>query len=387
MSLRSLAAFLLCLFLPLCALAQTAPASGAFDTKAKQAFLVDSRTGTILFSRREDEAVTAASLAKAMTLAVVFKALRAGEISLDTTYPVSEYAWRTGGAPSRTATMFAALKSQVRVEDLIRGVAVQAANDACIILAEGMSGSEGAFAARMNEEARALGLTNSHFANATGLPDPGNRVSMRDLVTLARHLQQTYPEFYRYYAEPEFEWNRIKQRNRNPLVAMNIGADGLVMGFAEDAGYGLVASVERDGRGLLLAMSGLSSDKERLEEARRIIDWGMTAFATKTLFKAGETVAEASVYGGSGGGVILVTPQDVDVLLPVDNSERLSARVVYSWPLRAPVAPGQQVGALRIWNGDRFLREVPLQTAGTVEVGTLTRRARDALQELLFFWL
>lgn len=387
MPLRSLAAFLVCLLLPLCALAQAAPVSGAFDTKAKQAFLVDGRTGTILFSRREDETVTAASLAKAMTLAVVFKALRAGEISLDTTYPVSEYAWRTGGAPSRTATMFAALKSQVRVEDLVRGVAVQAANDACIILAEGLAGSEGAFSARMNEEAKALGLANSRFANATGLPDPGNRVSMRDLVTLARHLQQTYPEFYRYYAEPEFEWNRIKQRNRNPLVSMNIGADGLVMGFAEDAGYGLIASLERDGRRLFLAMSGLSSDKERLDEARRIIDWGMTAFVTKTLFKAGETVAEASVYGGSSGGVTLVTPQNVDVLLPVDNAERLSARVVYSWPLRAPVAPGQQVGVLRIWNGDRFLREVPLETAGAVEVGTLTRRARDALQELLFFWL
>lgn len=384
MSFRSLAILLLSLVLGSPAGAQT---PDAFDSKAKQVYLVDSGTGTVLFARKETEPVTAASLAKAMTLAVAFKALKAGEVSLQTTYPVSEHAWRTGGAPSRTATMFAALKSEVPVESLIRGIAVQAANDACIILAEGMAGSEAAFAARMNTEAQALGLSQSRFANATGLPDPGNKTSMRDLVGLARHLRETYPEYYRYYAEPEFEWNRIKQRNRNPLVGMNIGVDGLVFGFAEDSGYGLLASVEREGRRLYLAMSGLANEKERIDEARRMIDWGMTAFGSKRLFKAGDTIAEASVYGGSVHKVALVTPGDVEVLLPVDNKERLSARVVYAWPLQAPIVPGQQVGVLRIWNGDQFLREVPLQTAGAVEVGTLSSRALDALQELLFFWL
>lgn len=386
MSFRVLVVLLFCLLPPNAAAAQVAGAAG-FDTKAKQIYLIDAGTGTILFARKEDEPVTAASLAKAMTLAVVFKAVRDDEISLETTYPVSEHAWRTGGAPSRTATMFAALNSQVRVEDLIRGVAVQTANDACIILAEGMAGSEAAFAARMNKEARALGLTRANFDNATGLPAPGNRISMRDLVVLARHLQQTYPEFYRYYAEPEFEWNKIKQRNKNPLLALNIGADGLVLGFAEDAGYGIVASVQRDGRRLFLAMSGLSSDKERIDEARRVIEWGLSAFASKTLFKAGETVAEASVYGGSAGHVALLTRDDVDVLLPIGNTQRLTARVVYPWPVRAPIAPGAQLGVLRIWNGDQFLREVPLETAAPVEVGTLSSRALDALQELLFFWL
>lgn len=372
-------------------LALTSPAGAqspeAFDTKAKQVYLVDSGTGTVLFARRETEPVTSASLAKAMTLAVVFKALRAGDLALQTTYPVSEHAWRTGGAPSRTATMFAALNSQVPVESLIRGIAVQAANDACIILAEGLAGSETAFAARMNAEAMALGLSRSRFANATGLPDPGNRTSMRDLVGLARHLRETYPEYYRYYAEPEFEWNKIRQRNRNPLVGMNIGVDGLVFGYAEDSGYGLLASVERQGRRLYLAMSGLASEKDRIDETRRMIDWGMTAFGSKVLFKAGDTIAEASVFGGSLPKVALVTPGDVEVLLPVDNRERLSARVIYAWPLRAPVVLGQQVGVLRIWNGDQFLREVPLETAGAVEVGTLYSRALDALQELLFFWL
>ena len=390
MSFRSIVILVLSLVLTSSAWAQSqtlAQTPDLFDTKARQAYLIDSGTGTILFSRKESEPVTSASLAKAMTLAVVFKALRTGEIALDTTYPVSEHAWRTGGAPSRTATMFAALKSQVAVEDLIRGVAVQAANDACIILAEGMAGSEAAFAARMNAEAKALGLTQSRFANATGLPDPGNKVSMQDLVTLGRHLRDTYPEYYRYYSEPEFEWNKIKQRNRNPLVGMNIGVDGLVLGFAEDSGYGLLVSVERDNRRLFLALGGLASEKERVDEARRMIDWGMTAFGSRTLFKAGDTVAEASVYGGDVHTVPLVTPGDVEVLLPVDNKERLSARVVYAWPLQAPVVPGQQVGVLRIWNGDRFLRQVPLQTAASVEVGTLFSRALDALQELLFFWL
>ncbi len=384
MSFRSIVIVLLSLVLGSPVGAQT---PNAFDSKAKQVYLVDSGTGTVLFARKETEPVTAASLAKAMTLAVAFKALKAGEVSLQTTYPVSEHAWRTGGAPSRTATMFAALKSEVPLESLIRGIAVQAANDACIILAEGMAGSEAAFAARMNAEAQALGLSQSRFANATGLPDPGNKTSMRDLVGLARHLRETYPEYYRYYAEPEFEWNRIKQRNRNPLVGMNIGVDGLVFGFAEDSGYGLLASVEREGRRLYLAMSGLANEKERIDEARRMIDWGMTAFGSKRLFKAGDTIAEASVYGGSVHKVALVTPGDVEVLLPVDNKERLSARVVYAWPLQAPIVPGQQVGVLRIWNGDQFLREVPLQTAGAVEVGTLSSRALDALQELLFFWL
>ncbi|MFD1326767.1 D-alanyl-D-alanine carboxypeptidase family protein [Mycoplana ramosa] len=384
---RLLTAFFLCLVLPWTVAAQSAGGATAFDTKAKQIYLIDAATGTVLFARGENEPVAAASLAKVMTLAVVFKAVHDGEINLDTTFPVSEHAWRTGGAPSRTATMFAALKSQIRVEDLIRGVAVLAANDACIVLAEGIAGSESAFAARMNQQAKELGLARSRFDNATGLPSPGNKVSMRDLVGLAQHLQGSYPDLYRYYSEPEFEWNKIKQRNRNPLATMNIGADGLVMGFAEDAGYGLVASVERNGRRLFLAMSGLSSDKERLDEARRLIDWAMTSFASRTLFKAGETIAEASVYGGSAGHVPLLARQDVDVLLPIGSTERLSARVIYSWPLRAPVASGQGVGVLRIWSGDRFLREVPLETAASVEVGTLSSRALDALQELLFFWL
>ena len=375
------------LLMPGLVYAQSAAPQAGFDVKARQVYLIEAETGTVLFARAEDEAVPAASLAKLMTMATVFKALSGGEITLETQYPVSEYAWRTGGAPSRTSTMFAALKSNVRVEDLIRGVTVQFANDACIILAEGIAGSETAFAERMTKEARELGLTQTTFANATGLPAPENKVTMREMVVLARHLQTTYPERMAYYLEPEFEWNKIKQRNRNPLLGLNIGVTGFVTGFSEEGGYSIVAAVNRDGKHLLLAMGGLENDKVRIDETRRIIEWALSSFERRTLFKQGETIADASVYGGDVSRVPLVAGEQVDVFLPNDNSQRLVARVVYTWPLRAPVEPGQAIGTLRISNEKQILREVPVKTAGTVGVGTLSARALDALVELFFFWI
>lgn len=367
--------------------AQSAAPQAGFDVKARQVYLIEAETGTVLFARAEDEVVPAASLAKLMTMATIFKALASGDITLETQYPVTEHAWRTGGAPSRTSTMFAALKSNVRVEDLVRGVTVQFANDACIILAEGMAGSETAFVERMNSQARELGLSKSTFANATGLPNPGNRVTMREMVLLARHLQTTYPERMGYFVEPEFEWNKIKQRNRNPLLALNIGVTGFVTGFSEEGGYSIVASVNRDGKHLLLAMGGMESDKARVEESRRIIEWALSSFERRTLFKQGEAIADASVYGGDASTVPLVAGEQVDVFLPKDNSQRLVARVVYTWPVRAPVEPDKAVGTLKIWNDKQLLREVPVKTAGTVGEGTLRARALDALIELFFFWI
>lgn len=367
--------------------AQPAAPQAGFDVKARQVYLIEAETGTVLFARAEDELVPAASLAKLMTMASVFKALAGGDITLETQYPVTEYAWRTGGAPSRTSTMFAALKSNVRVEDLIRGVTVQFANDACIILAEGMAGSETAFVKRMNSQARELGLPKSTFANATGLPNPGNKVTMREMVLLARHLQTTYPERMSYFVEPEFEWNKIKQRNRNPLLALNIGVTGFVTGFSEEGGYSIVAAVNRDGKHLLLAMGGMESDKARIEESRRIVEWALSSFERRTLFKQGEAIADASVYGGDASTVPLVAGEQVDVFLPKDNSQRLVARVVYTWPVRAPVEPDRAVGTLKIWNDKQLLREVPVKTAGAVGEGSLRARALDALIELFFFWI
>ncbi|QEE43910.1 D-alanyl-D-alanine carboxypeptidase [Rhizobium sp. WL3] len=355
------------------------------ETKAAQVYLIEASTGTVLLSKNERQSFAPASLAKLMTLEVVFDALKKREIRPDTIYPVSEYAWRTGGAPSRTSTMFAAVKSQVPVGDLVRGIAVQTANDGCLIIAEGMEGSEAKFVERMNARAAELGLTDSRFGNATGLPHPDNRSTLYDLVKLSRHLVDTYPDLYRTFSLPEFEWNKIFQRNRNPLLSY--GADGLGTGFSEGSGFAIVASMERDGRRLFLGMSGVATDKERTEEATRLLTWGFDGFEMRTLFKAGEVIGEASVYGGAQSKVPLVAAEPVEVYVPVNNPDRLQARIVYRWPLQPPVAADREVATLNVFSGERPLRSLPLKSAETVEVGTLRQRAWDAVIELLFFWI
>ena len=359
----------------------------AVTTKARQAYLVEAKTGTVLLAVNENQAFPPASLAKLMTMEVVFSALERGEVSERTQFPVTEYAWRNGGAPSGTTTMFAALKSQVPVIDLVRGVVIQNANDGCIILAEGLSGSEAEFAARMTARAKDLGLGRSTFGNSTGLPEAESFTTARDLVELARHIHRQYPQYYRLYAQPDFEWNKIFQRNKNPLLSLGIGVDGLGAGYAEGAGFATVASVERGGTRLFMALGGLASDKERLEESRRLLEWALSSFETKVLFKADEVVGQASVYGGETRYVDLVAKEPIDIYLPTENPERLTGRIVYRWPLRAPVAEGQPVGSLRIFSGDRLVREVELSTAEAVATGSLASQATDALLELMFFWL
>jgi len=373
------------------AAAASGDANASFVTKAAQAYMVEASTRTVLLAKNENQTFSPASLAKLMTVDLVFDALSKNQITLDTQYPVSEYAWRTGGAPSRTATMFAALKSNVRVEDLIKGIAIQGANDSCIVLAEGMSGSEPAFAAAMTRRAKTLGMERSIFGNSTGLPDGKSRTTALDMVTLAAELQMSYPNLYSYFAQPDFEWNRIFQRNRNPLLGFGMGVDGLATGFAEGEGYSIVASAERDGRRLFMALGGIASDKERTEEAKRVLEWGLTAFESRQIFAGAEVIGEASVYGGTSRSVDLVAKTPVSVYVPISNPERLSARIVYHWPLMAPVEAGHEIGTLRIFAGGRLLREVPLYTKETVEVGSLSSRAVDALMELgetlLFSWL
>ncbi|MBB5278353.1 D-alanyl-D-alanine carboxypeptidase (penicillin-binding protein 5/6) [Rhizobium rosettiformans] len=367
------------------AFAQTAAPAPLIESKAAQVYLIEASTGTVLFSKDETKSFAPASLAKLMTLEVVFDALKKGEIRPDTIYPVSEYAWRTGGAPSRTSTMFAAVKSQVPVADLIKGIAVQTANDGCLIIAEGMAGSEAKFVERMNARAAELGLTESHFANATGLPHPDNRSTLVDLVKLARHLVEAYPDLYQTFSLAEFEWNKILQRNRNPLLP--IGADGLGTGFAEESGFAIIASMERDGRRLFLGLSGAQTDKERTEEATRLLNWGFDGFEMRTLFKPGEVVGEASVYGGNPSKVPLVAHGPVEVYVPINNPDRLQARIVYRWPLKPPLAADREIATLNILSGERPLVSVPLKSAQAVEVGTLRQRAWDAVIELLFFWM
>lgn len=364
-----------------------AVAQQLFETRAKQAYLIDAETGTVLFSKDADAPVPPASLAKIMTMEVVFHAIKSGRLTMEEEFFVSENAWRTGGAPSGTSTMFAAVKSNVRLEDLIQGVIVQSANDGCIVIAEGMAGSEANFAVLMNERARAIGLDKLNFVNSTGLPAEGQTVTMRQMALLGLHMWREYPEFYRYYAQREFTWNGILQRNRNPLLAMNIGADGMKTGFTEASGYAIVGSVERDGRRLFVALSGLESDGQRAEEARKILDWGMRAFEKKQLFAAGEIVGEAQMFGGAKSRVSLRAEGPLSIFVPITNRDRLVARIVYMGPVEAPVEEGVEIGALKVWIGDTLSQEAPLYAAESIGVGSLHQRALDAIEELLIGWL
>ncbi|MET3521387.1 D-alanyl-D-alanine carboxypeptidase (penicillin-binding protein 5/6) [Mesorhizobium abyssinicae] len=358
-----------------------------FETKAAQAFMIDAETGTVLFAKDADKPIPPASMAKLMTMEVVFNAIKSGRMTLDDTFVVSENAWRTGGAPSGTSTMFAKLKSAVRVEDLIQGVTVQAANDGCIVLAEGMAGSESNFAAQMTERARQLGLPKSTFVNSTGLPADGQQTTVHELAQLALHLWRDYPDFYHYYGQPDFTWNKITQRNRNPLLAMGIEADGFVAGTSEAAGFGIVGTVSHNGTRVIAAMSGLASDRERSEEARKLLDWGVRSFQKTEIFAKDEVVGEAQVFGGAKSGVALKAKGPIDIFLPIANRDKLTAKIVYDGPVSAPVEEGQPVGKLRVWIGDTLSQETPLFAAETVGVGTLPQRALDAAKELAVGWL
>lgn len=358
-----------------------------YQTKAKQALLLDADTGTVLFSKEADAKIPPASLAKIMTMEVVFNQLKTGNLSLSDNFFVSENAWRKGGTSSGGSTMFAKLNSEIPLEDLIRGVIIQSANDGSIIIAEGLGGSEAAFSNLMNERARAIGLNNSNFVNSTGLPSEEQFVSIRDLAKLSRHVITEYPDYYKYYSELEFEWNNIKQRNRNPLLRMNIGADGMKTGYTEASGYAIVGSAVRDGQRLITVLSGMESEKERSEEARKILDWGFRAFEKINLFADGEVLGQANVYGGKKSGVDVVGKGPVEIYLPIGNRDKLTARIVYKGPLMPPVEKGAQVATLKVWIGDELSQEIDLYAGETVEKGGLQRQAVDALKELLFGWL
>ena len=354
-----------------------------YETSAKEALLVDADTGTVLFAKNIDKKIPPASLAKLMTMEVVFHQLKNGKLKLTDTFFVSENAWRNGGANSGGSTMFAKVKSEVPLEDLIRGVVVQSANDGCIVIAEGLAGSEIAFAGLMNERARAIGLENSHFTNSTGLPDPLQYVTVADLAKLARHIIREYPEYFRYYSEEAFTWNNITQKNRNPLLPMGIGADGMKTGFTEASGYAIVGTVKRGNQRLVAVLSGMESINERAEETRKILDWGSRAFEKIRIFEENEVVGEAGVYGGAKSGVALMGKGAVEIYVPIGFRDRLQARIAYTGPLVPPVEEGAQVATLRVWIGDQLSQEAPLFAAETVERGGLSRRSMDALKELL----
>jgi D-alanyl-D-alanine carboxypeptidase (penicillin-binding protein 5/6) len=368
----------------LCFLLAALPGAHAepFKTIAPVVYLLDVGTGMVLLSKEPDRPVEPAAMAKMMTVFVVAGALASDETSLERDYPVSEDAWRRGGAPSGSATMFAALRSRIRVADLLRGAMVQAANDACLILAEGIAGSEAAFVERSNKLAQSLGLSNTRFTNVTGFADPKQTTTARDLARLGLALIDTYPQIYAIYSEKEFTWNKIRQLNRNPLLAQNEGADGITTGSSDNAGFGLVASAVRNGRRLMLVLHGLASAKERADEAKRLLDWGFGSFALREAFAAGEPVGEVEVFGGASWRVPVAASAPVKILVRTDAKDGLAARIVYDGPIPAPIRSGDAMGRLQILREGASALEVPLRAVADVPVGSLPKRALGSMYEM-----
>jgi D-alanyl-D-alanine carboxypeptidase (penicillin-binding protein 5/6) len=354
-----------------------------FQTNIPAAVLLDPDSNSLLFDKNGDQLVAPASLAKLMTLEYVFNEIKQGRLKLSDAFIVSENAWRKGGAPSHGSTMFAAIHSQVKVEDLIHGIIVDSANDGCIVLAEGLAGNEMAFGILLTKRAREIGLEKSIFTNATGFSDPNLRVTAREMAQLARHIMQTYPDFYPYFAEREFTWNNIRQQNRNPLLGMGLNADGLKTGETAEAGFNLVGSAVQDNFRLIVVVTGAKSDKERADEARKMLDWGFHGFEAKVLFAEGQNIGDAKVFGGDSSYVHLVGPGIIKVMMPRNTNERLLARIVYTGPVPAPVTKGQPIGKLMVWRGENLALEVPLAAAEDVGPGTMAQRAMDGATELM----
>jgi D-alanyl-D-alanine carboxypeptidase (penicillin-binding protein 5/6) len=359
-------------------------AGEGFQTSVPQAILIEADSGSVLYEKSADTPTYPASLAKLMTAEVVFNNIKEGDLDPESEFVVSENAWRKGGAPSGGSAMFAPIHSRVKIRDLLHGLIVQSGNDAAIALAEGLAGNEMTFARMMNERARELGLTKSNFTNSNGLPDPDMRVTARDMAKLAQHLIRTYPDLYKIYGEREFTWNKIRQQNRNPLLTMNIGADGLKTGYTKEAGYNLVGSAVQNDLRLIVVVTGVKTAKERADEARKLLEWGFRAFESRLLFAEGETVGEAKVYGGAQGRVGLTGERGaIRLLVPRQMQEKIVARIIYTGPVKAPVEQGMSLGVLKVTRGDNVVLEAPLKTAESVAQGNLTQRAFDAATELV----
>jgi serine-type D-Ala-D-Ala carboxypeptidase (penicillin-binding protein 5/6) len=357
---------------------------GGFDGDAPTAILIEASSGSVLFEKNADELRAPSSMMKLMTAEVVFHAIQQNEIKLTDEYPVSEYAWRKGGAPAGGSTMFAILHSRIAVDDLLHGAIIQSGNDACIVLAEGIAGNERTFAAeKMTKRARELGLTQSTFANSNGLPDPGNKMTVRELAKLARYIIQTYPEFYKLFGEKEFTWNKIRQPNRNPLLTSLEGADGLKTGYTKDGGYGMVGSAVQNGIRLIVVVNGLDDPEDRAAEAKKMLEWGFRNFEARTLFAAQQPVGYAKVFGGESRSVKLASPEPIKVMVQKNGTDKLIARVVYSGPVRAPIEPGQRIGVIKVWRGGNIAVEAPVFAADPVGKGSTMRRAVDGVSELV----
>ena len=341
---------------------------------------MDAGTGAILFQYKADDLAPPASMSKLMTLAVLFKAIKDGKIKTSDEFIMSVNAWRKGGAPSGTSAMMVPVNTKARVDELIQGIAVQSGNDACIAIAEGIGGSEAGFAKLMTEEARRIGLQKSTFANATGLYDAKHLMTARELALLARYLITEYPEQYAVFGQKEFLYRKHKFYNRNPLLFLGIGADGLKTGHIQEAGFGLVASAVQDGKRLIVVAAGLDTADHRKDEAVKLLDWGFKSFSQVKIFDDGEVVGQARVWGGQQMYVPLAGQGEITMSLPkYPANQRLSAEIVYKAPLKPPVKKGAQVAVLRVTSTSSAATEIPLYATQDVEAAGIVRKGLDSL--------
>jgi len=370
----------------LAALVAPALILGAFDvraavveTLAKQAILVDLSTHTVLFEKAADDRMAPSSMSKLMTLYVVFDALKSGRLSLEDKLPVSEKAWRMQGSK-----MFVELNNQIKVDDLLKGVTVQSGNDACVVLAEGLAGSEEAFAEQLNKRSKEIGLTASHFVNSNGWPDPNHLMTSRDLFMLASHIIEDYPEYYKYFSIKDYVYHNIKQGNRNPLLYRNTAVDGLKTGHTEAGGYGLVASSAREGRRLVLVANGMPSMQARADETAKLLEWGFREFQTYSLFKAGEVVESLPVWLGAEVSVPAVAAEDLKVTFPRADRPNMKVALVADGPINAPVVKGQTIGKIVITGPGFPTKEIPAVAAIDVSRENWVTGAIDKAAYLLF---
>jgi D-alanyl-D-alanine carboxypeptidase (penicillin-binding protein 5/6) len=359
----------------------------SFQTLAPHAILFDADSHSVLFEKAADELMAPASMVKIMTAAVVFEELKQGRLKLDDEMLVSENAWRRGGAVSGGSTMFAAVNSRIKVSDLLQGLLVHSGNDAAIVLAEGIAGSEANFVERMNEMGKRIGLRRSVFRNVMGFGHPEQRVTAREMALLADYILTNYTEFYRFFGLREFTWNRVRQQNRNPLLTMDIGADGLKTGNIEESGFGLVGSAVQGGQRLIVVVNGLKTARDRAQEARKLLDWGFRNFEAREVFAADEPVGEVAVFGGAKGTLAVTARQPVRLLVPRGNSDRMRGRIVYQGPVKAPIQKGAEIGRLRIERGDTRALDIPVYAAEDIAAGSLTQRATSAATELSTGWI
>ena len=369
----------------------SAPALAAepLDVNAPHAILMEAATGAVLFEKDPDTQTPPASMVKLMTLDLVFRALKDGRIKLEDEYPVSQNAYKKGGDRSGATTMFMPVNSKARIADLVSGIAVASANDACIVVAEGMAGSELAFADLMTKAGRDIGITRAHFTNPTGLPDPEQTMSVRDIGLVAQHIIKEYPDYYSYFSQRNFDINNKQLFNKNPLLSQSLGVDGLKTGASAEGGKGIAASALNDGRRLIVVLNGEEKETDLSSDARKLIDFGNKAFKEATVFEAGDVIAEARVWGGTRYYVPLVSDGAAQIIVPRASTATgsLKAWVVYQGPLKAPVKKGDPVGYLKVESSEGIVSKIPVFAARDVPRSSVLARGVDSILVIALGWL